>query len=467
MQFVLVLKARWRLIAAIIVGGIVLSLLWVALVPRTYSATAQVLVNVRQSSSVSVDGDPTVTAQLQPDYLSTQVDVIRSNRVGVAAVKRLKMLDDADSMQAYRESGSTAEPEIFFAQQLSGGLKVVPSSSSRVISIIYSSRNPQLAAAVANAYADAYRDISVDLQREPERQATAWYDRSVADLGNRLTQAQATLSRRRAELGLTATNEAGGDADDARLLALAQQLAGAQGAQSVQNARAAGGALPDALSSPVIQSLQTDIARAEAQRRQLSTFAGPNNVDYRQLTNQLATLRSELAKQRAIVAQAAAASSAQSNAASQQLRGAVDAQRSRVIASQRSRGEITALEQNVTNLKTTYEQLVAKQAQSTLLGASNQSNILLLSPATKPTAPAGLPDALKIIVVALLATIIGIVAALALEFLDQRLRTPEDAEIWLGIPNLGGVRGIEAPRQRLLGHVPTHYLPKPSQEGVA
>lgn len=458
-QLVLILKARWRLIVSGLVLGLGVAVLASVLATKNYTAAAQVLVNVRAPTAVSIVGDPGVTPQLQPDYLSTQVDVVKSDRVAEEAVRRLGLTDDPQSMRDYRASGSSVPPARFFAAQISGGLKVVPSSSSRVISIIYTSRNPQTAAAVANAFADAYRTVSIDLQREPERQAATWYTQSVDELSKRLAQAQAKLSARRAELGVTAPQE-GPDADDARLAALSQQLAAAQASQAVQNARAGNGALPDATTNPVLQSLDSDIARLEAQRRQLATFAGPNNVDYQQLSNQLAGLRAERAKQQALVARSAAASSAQSNSSVAQLQSDVDKQRGRVIASQRARGEIASLEQDVTNLKSTYEQVVARRSQSNLLSQSDQTNVLLLSPATEPTGPSGLPWPMKVVVGVILGTLAGLGLALALEFLDQRMRTPEDAAVWLEIPNLGGVRSLEAPAQGLLGYSTRRYLPR-------
>lgn len=457
-QFLLILKARLWLVLGFAVAGLLAAIAAVVLARPSYTARAELLVNIRAPNSVQTTGDPGLAAQLQPDYLSTQVDVIRSDRVAAEATKRLGLLNDPTAMRDYRKSGSNVPPELYLAGRIRGGLKVVPSTSSRVITLQYTSTNPQAAADVANAFAQAYQAVAVDLQRDPEQQATGYYVQSVAALGKRLADAQAKLSARRAELGITAQADSL-DADDARLNALSQQLAAAQATKAVQNARAGEGALPDTSINPVVQGLQGDIARLEAQRRQLSTFAGPNNLDYRQISNQLATLRAELTKQQAAIARATAASAAQSNASVAALQSDVANQRQRVIVSQRERGEVAALEQDVANLKATYEQLVGRQAQSMLLSQVGQANVTLLSPAVTPLAPSNLPPKLKIVTGLVLGTIIGLIVALAREFLDQRMRTPDDAAIWLEIPNLGGVRGLEGPGAKLLDYSPLRYLP--------
>ncbi|MFS0735489.1 Wzz/FepE/Etk N-terminal domain-containing protein [Sphingomonas sp. 1P06PA] len=465
MQIFMILKARFKLVALVIVIGIAMTVAWILLGSDSYRATAQVIVNVRAPETVGAVTEAGIASQLQPDYLSTQVEVIRSDRVAAAAVRKLGMLEDPQSLADYRNAGSPGTPSSFFANRLTQGLTVLPSNQSRVIAIDYKSPSAQNAAAIANAFAEAYRDVSLDLQADPARQAASWYERATADLRRQLSSAQEALSKRRAELGVTASGESI-DADDARLGALSQQLAMAQAAQAQQSSRTSGGALPDAMINPVVAGLTSDIARLEAQRRQLATFAGPNNVDYRQVSEQLSTLRAELAKQRGLVSQSAQTAAQQSSASVGSLQAAVDAQRGRVIAAQRARGEIAAMEQDVLNLRKAYEDITARQTQSQLLGAASQTNISVLSPATVPTSPDGLPWILKLMSGTALSIFLALIAAFAREFMDQRMRVPEDASAWLGIPNLGGVRSLAAPPQRLIGQSVRRYLPHPS-EGTA
>lgn len=462
-QLLVILAARWRIVALAAVLGLVSALLWVVIAPSRYTAAAQVLVDVRAPGTVNITGDPGVAPQLQPDYVATQVDVIRSRRVAMGAVDKLGILGDPDAMAQFRESNTASDPRTYFAQKLANDVRVVPAEGSRVVTIAYTTRSPQLASNVANAFADAYREVSVQLQREPALQAADDFKARLANVAKQLSDAQATLSARRAALGITATAAEGSDAEETRLIALSQQLAAAQAAQATENQRGAGGALPEALTSPVVQELQSEIAKVEAQRNQLATFAGPNNVDYRQLTERLSALRSQLGQARALVARGAATTSSRATASVRQLQGDIAAQRARVIANQRSRGGILALEENVSNLKQTYEALVARQSQSNLLGATDQSNVVVLARAGIPTSPAGLPNLLKLIAGLLLGLLFGGMLAIVAELFDHRLRQPEDATTWLGIPDLGGVRsGALGTRQGLLSGSTTRYLPRPS-----
>lgn len=457
-QFVRILVARWRYPAFATLIGVVLASLWLLLAPGRYNAVAQVLVDVRAPTSVTITGDPGVMPQLQPDYLATQVDVITSNTVAQTAVDDLGLVRNPDAMDVYRASGSTLDARTWFANRLLKDLRVTPSESSRVIAISFIEPDPRVAALYANAFAEAYRKVSIDLQRQPAQQAGDNYRANVENLARQLTEAQARLSAKRAELGV-ATNPDGSGAEDAKLMALSQQLAMAQATQASANQRSSGGALPDVMMSPVVQSLQVEIARLEAQRRQLATIAGPNNVDYRQVSGQIETLRTQLAQQKALVAASAANTSGQASASVRQLEGAVAAQRQKTILNQKARGELIALQGNVDNLKTTYEALTARAAQNALVGSTTISNVTLLARAQAPDKPTGLPAALLIMASALVGLIIGVGLAILSELLDHRLRVPEDIPTWLGVPSLGGVRQPALPGRRHLLGATMRYLP--------
>ena len=460
-QFAIICKARWRLIAGFTLSSLFLVLLFSLVKHAVYEATADVLIDVKTPNTVQMAGDPGVTAQIQPDYLATQADVIRSRRVALAAARRLNLARNPSFSAQYSSPDAQRDPEGFFTDHAVAALKVVPSVNSRLVSISFRSKDPDWAAQVANAFAGGFQDVSLQLQNQPEHDASSWYDQAITRLGSQLQSSEADLAAKRAQLGITASSDQLDD-NDTRLAVLSQQLATAQAQQAVQDQRIVGGALPDATINPVIQSLETDKSRLEAQRNQLATYAGPNNPDYKQISSQISALNDQIAKQRATIAQSASSSAAQSDQAVSQLERAVGAQRQRVINSLQHRGEVAALAQKVAHLKTSYQSLVAKQAQSEILAGSGQTNVSVLSPAEVPTHPVGLPWLLKMMLGAIAGFAVGLAAALALEFLDQRMRTPFDSELWLGIPNLGSVR-TELPGAGVLRLGVMRYLPGTSK----
>lgn len=459
LQFIRLLKARWLMLVAGALIGLALGLGWVLFTTKTYQATAQVLVDVRSPETVGRQSS-SPQDQLAPDYLSTQMDILRSARIRAKVVERLGLANDAAARKSFEKSGTPGPFEQFLANRLANGLQLVPSNSSRVISINYTAKNADFAARVANAFAEAYREVSVELLVEPARETADWYRIRAQEVQHDLGAAQARLSAKQRELGVTADADQT-DADVARLTGLSTQLAQAQAERAVTGARGGGGALPDAMASPVVQGIQAELAKLEAQRQQLAQVAGPNNIDLIQLNSQIAGLQQKLNEQRALISRTAAAAAAQSAASENSLSAAVQQQRARVIEARANRSELALLQQDVDNLRQTYEQIVSRRSQLGILSEGSQTNVAFLAPAMAPAKPYW-PRPLLMLAIGLLAGLLaGGAVAIAIELSDQRIRNADDHESWLGIPNLGTISGA-SPAPMQIGAALRRYLPGPS-----
>jgi uncharacterized protein involved in exopolysaccharide biosynthesis len=459
LQFLRLLRARWLMLAIGAVIGASLATLWVLFSTRTFQATSQVLVDVRPPETVGRQSS-SPQEQLAPDYLSTQMDILRSARVRTRVVEKLGLAADPKARKAFDEAKAGGSFEQFLGSRLAAGLQLVPSNSSRVISINYTSRSPQDAANIANAFAEAYRDVSVELLVEPARETADWYRIRAAEVQRDLNAAQDRLSQRQRELGVTADADQT-DADVTRLTGLSAQLAQIQAERAASSARASNGALPDAMASPVIQGIQSELAKLEAQRHQLAQIAGPNNLDLIQINSQIKALRQQLDAQRALISRSAAAAAAQSSASVGALSAEVQEQRTRVIESRNNRSELALLQQDVANLRETYDQIVSRRAQLGILSEGSQTNVAVLAPATPPARPYWPRPFLMLAVGMVLGFLMGGAAAIIAELSDQRIRSGEDHEAWLGIPNLGTISSGRSSAPARMSATLRRYLPAP------
>ncbi|WP_420137412.1 GNVR domain-containing protein [Sphingomonas sp.] len=457
LQFLYLLRARLRAIAIAAAVGGVLAVGWILISSRTFDATAQLLVNVRAPETV---GSQSFADQLSPDYLSTQVDIIRSRAVAMQVVKALGLEKDPDQQAAFRESGSTSFQN-FLVNRVGSGLSVAPVSTSRVISLTYSAPDAQFAAAAANAFARAYQDINLRLQTDPARQSVASYEAQARDVQDQINKVQMALSEKERKLAVTSDDDHN-DAEVNRLNSLSTQLATSQVEAAQRGARASNGALPDAIASPVTQGIQTELAKLEAQRAQLASYAGPNNMDLVQINQQIAALKQQLAQQQALVARGASAAAAQSNMSLGRLSAEMGAQRNRAIEARANRDAVAMLKDQISNLKQTYEQIVARRAQLNILSEGGQANVSVLSAATAPTKPAWPRPIIMLAMGIVVGAFLGMAYAVISEMADQRLRKVEDIEAWLGVRSLGAIRGGKAEaRGGLLTSRIGRLLPRP------
>jgi uncharacterized protein involved in exopolysaccharide biosynthesis len=430
-------KRFWILFGAL--GGVLIALVLVFSATRVYRATAQVIVNYRAPETINPQ-QATAFDQLSDDYLSTQMDVIRSKRIAEDAVATL-MLDRlagfAESL-GWRGEGSARR---FIADRISDRLLLrVASATSRVISISYSDNDPERAAKVANAVAGSYVKTMLDLQAQPARDTAEWYERRSKEVQRRLGLAQAKLTLRKQQLGVDTPDPGQPDAEASRLRELSNQLAVAQAQAAIMGARPAVGAVPDTLINPVVQNIQSEIARLEGQRQQLAMSAGPNNPDYRQLVGQLSGLRQQLAEQKGLVQQGAMAGARQAAVTAARLTADVAAAKLRVIDSSARRDDVAVLQQDVRNLQAVYDGMAARQSQLNLIGESGQANVSILDRAVPPVHPISPRGMIMVALGLLLGTTVTVAIVVMRELRDRRIYTAGDLEELLGISSLGGLR---------------------------
>ena len=94
-----------------------------------------------------------------------------------------------------------------WANLLQKKLDVKPSRESNVINIGYSGADPAFAAAVANAFAQAYIDTNIELRVEPAKQYADWFDSQIKLQREKLEAAQKALSSYQQATGIVGTDE--------------------------------------------------------------------------------------------------------------------------------------------------------------------------------------------------------------------------------------------------------------------
>ena len=161
---------------------------------------------------------------------------------------------------------------------------------------------------------------------------------------------------------------------------------------------------------------------------------------------ELRSMRARLTAESSRLGQAAAVSSQASANRVRELQEALAAQRARVLATNKQRGELSVLQREVDSAQKAFETVSASAAQSRLQSLSTQSNVLFLGSAVEPLEPSG-PTPLQAMLVALGGgLLLGMAGALLAELANRRVRSVEDLEMVTQLPILGVV---PAPKSRI------------------
>ncbi len=115
---------------------------------------------------------------------------------GVGPVTRLMVL------LGIARDPTLMSPEDRILEKFSEKLTVLSPTKTRVLSIEFSSRNPDLAARGANAVAETYIKMEQEAKREMARSAAKSLETLVSDLRERVAEAEAKVEAYRAESGL-------------------------------------------------------------------------------------------------------------------------------------------------------------------------------------------------------------------------------------------------------------------------
>ena len=438
----LALRARYKIVL-LALGVTVFATVAISLIlPKNYMAGVSMVVNYKGVDPVTGLSAP---AQLMPGYIATQVDIIRSKSVALKVVDDLKLTDNPAVQAQFKEAtGGRGTLRDWLAELLLQKVDVVPARESSVLYINFRGNDPQFVSAVANAFAAAYLDISVQLKINPAQQASGYITAQIKGLRDQYEQAQSRLSKYQQEHNIySADNRL--DVETARLNELSSQLVAVQ-SQSMDAAsrrrqvEGNAGNSPDVMNNPLVQSLKTSLALAEAKFADTAQRLAPNHPQYAAAKSEVDKLRANLDEQIRVASGSVAATAGITQRRESELRAALAAQKAKVQALNGARDEFSLLTNEMESARRAYELATQRLSQISLEGQSKQADIAVLTAATPPLEPAGPRMLLNVVLGIVVGTILGLGAALMLELLDKRIRSAAHLSEAFDLPVLGVVR---------------------------
>lgn len=431
-----VLRARWSVIlAAVLLTGSAAGIVSWSL-PKQYTASSSLVIDARSPDPIN---GTMIGSNSLSSYIATQIDVIESERVIRKAIQALKLNQNPQLVAQWREATEGRGVfETWLAGAISKGILATPSRESSVITLNYSATDPAFAAAMTNALVQAYIDTLLELRIEPAKQFNRLFDEQAKVARERLEAAQAKLSDYQKEKGLVTTDERL-DVETTRLNELSAQVVALQSmtADALSKKAQAGLNSPEVLGNSVVAALRADASRQEAKLKELSARLGAAHPQVVELQASINELRTKIEAESRAVTSSVGLSSAAVQQREAQMRGALEAQREKVLRLKAQRDEAAVLVRDVESAQRTYDNIQARFSQTNLESQSNQTNISVLNAATPPPFPSGPRILLNTLIAAIGGLLLGIASALAFELYDRRLRTLSDITENMQVPGLG------------------------------
>ncbi|HRP79380.1 MAG TPA: GumC family protein, partial [Aquamicrobium sp.] len=313
------------LLAALVVTG--LAFVLAGMVTPLYRAETRILIEMRESvytrpaSSGLGEG---AAALPDAETIASQVEIIGSSDILREVARRLdlasheefgaagetSMLGNLMILAGLKSDPTQASVEERVLEALRKGLSIFQVDGSRVIVVRFSSRDPELAASVANAVADAYVAGQEQAERMANADASEWLEPEIENLRGRVREAEARVAEYRAQSGLLIgqnnlalpTQELA-EISTELTRARADRSAAEARAAAIRDAMASNGrveTMPEVLASPMVQRLRERQAQIEAEIADLSASLLENHPRMRALRAQgqetARQLRTEISK---------------------------------------------------------------------------------------------------------------------------------------------------------------------------
>lgn len=443
LQMYSIARHYWREIAIIAVGISLLMAVVIKLLPKTYTATATLIVNSARENPLPnqqfLNGDLT-------DYVATQIELMTSSVVLVPVVDRLNLLHDPEF-----SGGCYGPPTVMHecvARNLTAAVSVQPGRGVQLLYVSASAGSPNKAALIANAVAEVYLQLDRQRANDPVEEQAQRSSQELAELQAKVTEAQDKVTQFRQRNGLTDVSESANDTEMAALTSLETRLLDAQHQRRALEARREGEVASgdEALASSQITTLRTSLAGMRAQLAQMRSTLGPRHPQVVALEAQIAASEKALNNAVAILSNNVSTDLDRERTLEAQLTQAVAAQRAKVLHLREIQDEGQKLLLELQSAQSVYKQALDGYDQVKFATVHNFANVSLVAHATPPITYSKPKKSQLLLVSILVALGVGLGVTFFYElWIDRRLRCRDDIERGFGIRVLAQFEPISLP----------------------
>ena len=445
------------LITTISIGG---SYYWTDQQPRVYRADCTIEFDTNPQrplgSAVEDTSMPYVSYWAARDYIETQNRIMGSRMVAERVVRKLNLHQNPDFLYVppARRKGWKPMSVTDVARTLQGRLRVTQERDTQITHIEVSDRDPERAAMLANAVADAYIEKTLEDRLGSSSSAIEWLSEQLDSLKGQLERSELSLHQfvedkasftmpleEQQELVASDIQRFNGKLGEVRMQRI-ELAAHVEGLRAANREDPLGVVHPDISENEAVRELRARYFELDVERRALAVKYGDEHPQIRALDSQLAAAREKVRVEIDGIINAADAKLNEIRNVENGVRAALDVANKAGL--DLSLQEITyrRLERERDNAARLYGTILERTAEADLTRAVEISLVRVVDRAL-PASFSYYPSYRRNLTIgALLGLIVGVSLALLLSQLDRVLRTVEEAEA-LGVTILGILPRIE------------------------
>ena len=465
---------KWKILACCITA-IMGALFYVLSVTPTYTARAMLLIEPKGQRIVKFQemlSDP-----IQPDekeYYQSQFEMLKSRSLAAEVFKNQQL----EKHSVF--TGGAGQPQNF-AQQLVATvrgwwtaairlitgtpvgpfnnvpngygvasehidtyqdmLEIKPVKLTRLVMIGFNAPDPVFAAQLANAHAEAYVQQGIKLRGKANQDARKFLESKLTELRERVEKSEEALNVFRRGKGIISLNDKENIVVD-RLADLNRRLTEAEveriglESQAQLIKRRDYDSLPAVINNPLIQNLKGQLVNLEGQYANLVAQFKSGYPPVAKLKAQIDETRQRLDQQIKSVVEGITSAYSAAATKERMLTREMKKQKSEALALKDAGVNYAILEREADTNRKLYDAVLERMREIGVTAEMPNSNRSILDIAEVPRIPTAPRKKLALLFAGLIGLIGGLGLALVFEHLDNTLRTPDEVERYLGLPNL-------------------------------
>lgn len=464
-----VVKA-WRLILAIVTVAILLGILATILMTPIYRATTSIQIEREAAKVLNIeDVQPVEQAGETDRFIQTQIELLQSRSLASRVGRSLNLFANDEFLErmnvkleteGMRPDQARALRERIAISTLTGNLDVKSSRSSRIVRINFDSPDPDLAARIADAYAENYIASNLERKFESTSFARDFLERQLGKTKAKLedSERQMIAYARQAQLIDTSRNSAGSQTDQsgspslttANLVSINTAFAAARAQRIAAEERwrqASSGAiwsLPEVLENATIQTLQQKRAQLTADYQDRGKIFKSDYPTMTQMAAQLQEVNAQLNREAGNLRSTLRTQFEVALKQEQALEGEVERLKVSTLDEQSRSIQFNILKREADTNRVLYDALLQRYKEVSAAGGSTSNNVTIVDRARVPGAPERPKPLLNVLIAGMAGLVVGLMLAIARERFDDTIRTPDDLRSKLALPLIGTVPKLKS-----------------------
>ncbi|MDD5544205.1 MAG: polysaccharide biosynthesis tyrosine autokinase [Acidobacteriia bacterium] len=432
-------SGKWIILTCtVVIVGIVV--VYGLLQPPLFRATAEI--NIEQPSNVM----PTSLSQGQEyagllnyqTYMNTQYRILTGRALGLEVARRL--IKEKPALYQY-------QPVDALAIRIAGSVTPTPVPDTSLVAINITSANPQEAALFANVLCEAYVEQNERSIAEEVNKLTSGLTERIQEQSKKLQETGEKASQVARQEGLILTPDGKRTIDDDAVLSATKDLAKATSDRqeieikksTIERAiQANDGAesVPTSMMSPAVQTLVTTRIKLETDLLGLTKQYGPKFPMVLQKEREVEQIRTRINDELRSDLKKSETELSNTRKQEQDAQVALSQARGEANLAAGRRDKLEAVQSQKESQLGAIERLQQSYSQIDLLKGLRGNNISIVERATVPGVPINQQSSKNLFLGLVGGLILGAALTFLRDFIDNTIKTHDDVEAYLDIPQL-------------------------------